>query len=219
MFSRKTRYALLAMAGMQICTIAPAMAQSSSGDIVMRRPLPRSVGGDAGTTTPTTPPTTSDPTEVDPFAVCDGAEGSPAPILTNVSWVEAGWEVGPVDSSNGCVVQKMTYSCQATFACQVGGSNDGFTSVAPDSVCENFNGQVSVPPPIGDDTSGGGGGGGNGDVPAGLCEESGPMGPRYRVCGDFDPSILEGYGCVINGYVEFFDACGIPSPPSLPPLS
>lgn len=201
---RKFKIALMAMAGLQIGAICPAMAQT---ELVMRRPLPRDAVTTPGTPTPpVTNPDPSTPDEVvpDPLALCDGQPGSPQPVISDVAWVATGWSAGPMDPANSCVVQKMAYVCQATFTCQAQGQNTSFTSDAPDSVCENYDGNVSYPPQIGD---GGGGGGGNGGLPPGICEEPGP---RYRVCGAFDESTIAGFGCVIDGYVEFGSACGYP---------
>ena len=223
---KKFKIALIGMAGLQLCVAIPAYAQSSDGSILMRRPLkqlapttgtPTATPAPTPTPTPTpgtpTPPVTPDPTDPDvevipdPLELCDGKPGSPAPIITNVSWVETGWNPGNMDPENSCVVQTMGYACQASFVCQAGGENSSFTSVAPDSLCETYEGGVSYPPQVGD-----GGGGGNPGIPPGLCEEPGELGPRYRVCGDFDESILYPFGCVVNGYVEFGQICGGDTP-------
>lgn len=194
------------MAGLQMGAICPAMAQT---ELVMRRPLPR----DAVTTPPVTNPDTSTPDEAtpDPLALCDGQPGSPEPVISDVAWIATGWNPGPMDPDNSCVVQKMTYACQATFTCAVQGGNTSFTSDAPDSVCENFKGNVSYPPTVGD----GGGGGGPGGLPPGFCFE----GDRIKVCGPYDPIVLGPYACVIDGYVELFEKCGVEMPPELQPLS
>lgn len=140
--------------------IAAVLATSGAHaqDLVMRRPLPKDVvtgpGSETPAPSPDTPPTNPKPTPgvVEPInpvddpvkTVCDSASSADAKV-TAVQWVEAGW-TAPSSTSASCTSQTMRYVCQATYSCKSGGVDRTFSSEAPDSTCENFDGQVTSAP-------------------------------------------------------------------------
>lgn len=115
----------------------PSAASAQSGDVVMRRPIPRLDGGTGG------PVVVAPPSQEDgvPNPATDICDASTAPYISNTAWIEKGWKAA---GENMCG-SEMTYACQATYTCSVAGSTDTFTSEAPDSVCEDYDGTVEYP--------------------------------------------------------------------------
>jgi hypothetical protein len=114
------------------------------GDVVMRRPLPHDATPSSGSPgTPQTPSEQSDVPSTPAETVCDEGNAATAK-LTAVKWVENGWSDGGMNAES-CRVQKMTYTCQATYTCTVGGRQTSFVSDAADTVCSGSKGDVGYP--------------------------------------------------------------------------
>lgn len=129
-------------------------AAAQSGAVIMRRPIPLTAGRadiPSGNVPGTPPGTGADtPEEIDKVVsppektVCDETADPAETKLTAVRWVENGWSNGGM-SAESCSIQKMTYVCEATYTCDIGGRKQSFVSVAPDSVCEGSKDEVQYP--------------------------------------------------------------------------
>lgn len=126
-----------------ITASVPAFAQ----EVVMRRPLPRLTTANGPIVPVPVPPGEEEVISIDdeptPTAICDDENV----VVKDPKWVEAGLIQTGGDAS--CPVRSMRYICQASFTCFVNGNMTSYAADAPDSTCENFDGQVGYPPGTG----------------------------------------------------------------------